>query len=354
MVSVLIAAHNEDNVMNQKLINLLNSIYPTHKLEILIGSDASTDHTNLIVQRFARHHKNIRFFLFEERQGKARIVEQLVNQSIGEIIIITDANVFLERNTIFDLVKHFKNNEIGLVDSHMINKGLNKNGISIQESIYISREVKIKNSEARIWGTMMGPFGGCFAMRKELFVPVPQNFTVDDFYWNMKVLEKGFQSINELQAIVYEDVSNLISEEFRRKVRISVGNFQNTIMFKHLLNGFFTSKNLKHKNPFGLALCFLSHKIFRWITPFLIILIVCVNILLIHSLFYEFTLKVFLGTIILTFIDILFRKIGIHIVTLRFVTHFYSMNLALFIGFLKFLKGVKTNVWQPTRRNQAT
>jgi hypothetical protein len=95
-----------------------------------------------------------------------------------------------------------------------------------RKKAYISREVLIKQHESILWGTMMGPFGGCFAIRSELYEPVPKNFLVDDFYINMKVLEKGYQCINNLNALVFEDISNNLSDEFKRKVRISTGNFQ--------------------------------------------------------------------------------------------------------------------------------
>ena len=71
------------------------------------------------------------------------------------------------------------------------------------------------------YGTMMGPSGGCFAIRNKFYKPVPSNFLVDDFYINMKILEQGYKTINNTEAIVYEDVSNNLNDEFKRKVRIS-------------------------------------------------------------------------------------------------------------------------------------
>src|SRR5690606_16045091 len=89
--------------------------------------------------------------------------------------------------------------------------------------------------EGLIWGTMMGAFGGLYSIRKSFFAPVPRNFLVDDFYITMHALAKGKLAINELSAVSYEDASNKISEEFRRKVRISAGNFQNLSVYKKLL-----------------------------------------------------------------------------------------------------------------------
>lgn len=345
-VSILMAAYNEESVLEEKINSILESDYPHENIQILVGSDNSTDRTNEIMVDFEKKYPNIiKFFHYTERQGKGNIINKLYNESIGEILILTDANVIFDVKTIKELVKCFENDKIGLADTNMINKGMKKAGISYQEKAYISREVLIKNREGKIWGTMMGPFGGCFAVRKELYESVPVNFLVDDFYINMKIYEKGYLAVNNLNAKVYEDVSNDLSIEFRRKIRIATGNFQNLETFARLI--FSPIK--------GLGFSFLSHKVLRWISPFLLIdsllalsmLGFSHNILLFEVLFY---LQLF--SMLIPFIDICLRKLKIHIVLLRFITHFYAMNLALFIGFFKYLKGVKSNVWEPTKRNQ--
>ena len=204
----------------------------------------------------------------------------------------------------------------------------------------MSREMVIKYNEGRLWGTMMGAYGACMAMRRENFVQIPDHFAVEDFYLSLKILEKGQKGVVNLDAICYEDVPNQLSEEFRRKVRISSGNFQNLKAFRSLL----FKMNV-------LGFCFISHKVIRWMGPFLLLITLITNIFLLSSgLFYDLTLTLQLFLLILPITDFFLQKIHIHIITLRFVTHFYSMNLALLIGFLKYLKGVKTNVWEPTVR----
>ena len=122
-----------------------------------------------------------------------------------------------------------------------------------------------------------------------------------------------------------------------------MGNFINLFHFKKLL--------LK---PFSrLGFIFLSHKVIRWFGPILLILVLTSNFILISdNIFYKMTFFVQLILLILPFIDFLLRKIGIHILILRFVTHFYSMNLALFIGMIDYLTVNKKGVWEPTKRKQ--
>ena len=342
-ISIIISAFNEEKVIETKIKSIYQTSYPIEKIEILIGSDCSSDNTNNIINELKNEYKQISFFEYSVRRGKANVVNDLVEQAKGEILILTDANVFFENETIFELVKHFKNDEIGLVDTNMQKSNMKVEGISIQETKYINWEVKIKNKEGLIWGSMMGPFGGCFAIKKALYAPVPSTFLVDDFFINMKVFEKNKKAINELNAIVFEDVSNDLKEEIRRKKRIATGNFQNLIHFKKLL---FSA------TP-GISFCFISHKVIRWLVPFLIIIAFISNIFL-ASEFYYFKILLLLQVIIfsLPLFDFLLKKLTIHITILRFSTHFISMNIALMLGFFKFIIGVKSGIWQPTKRNQ--
>ncbi len=342
-ISVLISAFNEEYVIESKIESLLKSDYPPERMEILVGSDASTDATNQILKQLDEAHPMIQVRLFEERTGKPGVVNQLAESARGEILVITDANVIVDTNTLSEIVRRFKPERVGLVDTRMINTMLKKDGISHQEKFYISREVKIKQHESLLWGSMMGPFGGCYAVRKSLYTPVPDYFLVDDFYINMSVLKQGYQCISNIDARVYEDGSNNLGEEFRRKKRISAGNYQNLSEFGSLLFS---------RNP-GVAFSFFSHKVLRWMVPFLVLITLSTSIYLsLQSPIYLLITLLQIAVIAIPLIDYLLRKINIHSIPLRFISHFVLMNLALLAGFFKYLGGIKNNVWQPTKRNQ--
>ncbi len=343
-ISLLIAAYNEQDVIEEKIRSIFSTTYPASKFEVLVGSDASIDDTNKILEDLSSKYYNLKVYPFNQRRGKGNVVNELYEKARGSILVFTDANVMLDESTLFELVKYFKDGRIGLVDSQMKNTNMHPNGISYQEKAYIAREVQIKHFESILWGTMMGPFGGCFAVRKEFYEPVPKNFLVDDFYINMKVLEKGYKCINNLKAQVYEDVSNNLSIEFKRKIRISTGNFQNLRRFSNLL---------WHKTK-GLSFCFISHKALRWTGPFFLLVAFITNsILAVYSSFYFYIFIFHCFLFVLPLLDLLLKKVGVNNGILRFVTHFYSMNLALFAGFIKSLNKIESNVWKPTQRNQA-
>lgn len=347
---IVMAVYNEERVIDEKLKSIYETAYPQHRIQLLIGSDNSTDRTNEIIQTFAKQYGNIHFHNFEGRNGKIRIINRLyqlhakaIQQNEETILILTDANVIFTPDLLYELTKHFKNKKIGLVGANVLNIGVKDSGISFQEKWYIQRENVIKYWEGVLWGSMMGAFGACYAMRGNLFKKVPENFIVDDFYLTMRVLEGGHQAIKELQAVCYEDVSDDIFEEFRRKKRISAGNFQNLKTFAHLL--------LPSKG--GIAFAFFSHKVLRWKGPFLMITAFVTSLILCLSQNYLYCLLLFvqIAGLGIPFLDFLLKKVGIHLKLFRFITYFHLMNIALLLGFFNFIKGIKSNVWKPTKRN---
>jgi cellulose synthase/poly-beta-1,6-N-acetylglucosamine synthase-like glycosyltransferase len=340
-VSIIMSVHNEESVISEKLRSIFHTTYPEEKIELLVGSDASTDQTDEKLRVYSNEHEALRFFPFRERRGKPAVINDLRDEAMGEILVFTDAQVMFSRETIFELVKHFRNPEIGLVGASIQNARVDRSGISIQEWSFMSREIKLKYYEGKIWGTMIGAYGACFAIRNEYFCRIPPGYSVDDFYITMKVLEGKKSCILDLNAVCTENVPNRLSEEFRRKIRISSGNFQNLRTFFKLI----------WPPGTGLSFSFLSHKVLRWIGPFFLLLAMASSIILsAGSRLYLVLVLIQAALLLSPILDFLLRKIGIHIVFLRFITHFYSMNLALLAGFFKFIKGTETNVWKPTKR----
>lgn len=342
-IDVLLAVYNEEAVIEKKLQSIFETNYPLTHLHVYIGSDASTDKTDAIILSYQERYPCIHFTRFE-RSGKSQIINELSRKSNSPVIVCTDANVYFETDTLYHLVKHYREPTIGMVGGNILNPDFKKTGISFQEKKYLERENRIKYLEGVSMGAMIGAFGGCFSLRRNLFVEVPPNWLVDDFYIGMQVLRQGKKTINELCAICTEDVSNKIMEEFRRKVRISAGNFQNLFAFLDLM--------LPRKGG-GIAFCFISHKVLRWITPFLLLLIFVLNVFLYkYGYIYKLALYGQIALLLSMIVDRLIRYIGINLKLLRFITHFYSMNVALFAGFIKYMMGIKTSLWKPTERNQ--
>lgn len=341
-VSVVMAVYNEESVIKEKIDSFLKLDYPRNRIELIIGSDGSDDLTEGIIEKYQLEYPNIQLHKFTGRTGKSGILNQIIKNASGSILIFTDANIYFDRQLVKNLVLNFKSEFIGLVGANIINTNLQRDGIAYQEKAYIQRENMIKYYEGVIWGNMMGAFGACYAMRKELFKPLPPNHLMEDFYITMHVIKAGFKSVLDLQAIAYEDVSTQISEEFKRKVRISAGNFQNLSIFYSLLWPVY--------KPNGFS--FLSHKVIRWLGPILL----CISfftaaILSFQSLWFAFIFWFILMVSLSPLIDWIITRLNMYNFAIRLCTYFLIMNLALLVGFMRYLKGIKSSAWQPTVRN---
>ncbi|MEO1514734.1 MAG: glycosyltransferase [Bacteroidota bacterium] len=350
-VSVIMAVYNEEKVIREKMDSLLALDYPTDRLHIYVGSDCSTDQTNEILAEYDTRFSQVHIYPFHQRRGKPGQVNEIAADistshppSADHLYLMTDASVILPPDCLRTMVRHFKNPDIVLVDANMLAKGLQAKGISRSEDQYVNREVRLKQWESLWSGQMIGPFGGCYVIRSDYFTPVPPNYLVDDFFICMKALEKGGKAINDLEARCYEGISHSISEEFRRKARISAGNFQNLRSFRHLANPFHSF----------LGFAFFSHKVLRWLGPFFIIFafVSCLLLAVTGNKPYLYLLYLQgIALFVVPSLDWLSRKLNVNLLWLRSITYFLAMNAALLKGFFKYSKGIKTNVWQPTQRN---
>ena len=351
VVSLIMSLYNEEPVIEDKLRSVFASDYPSEKLQVYVGSDCSMDRTNEIVQKYTNAYPNLHFFPFTRRRGKPGVINELSREAftrhprgMDHVLLITDANVILTPETLRNLTRNFKDEKVVIVDAHMRHTGMQDSGISKAENQYISSEVMLKHREGQVWGKMIGPFGGCYAIRSTHFTEVPATFLVDDFYIAMKAFEKGGDALNDLEAVCYEGVSHEIQEEYRRKSRISAGNFQNLFTFRHLWWPPFKTLNF----------AFFSHKILRWLGPFFLIMswLTAAALALMGSPFYQLAFIFFtVGTLGFPLLDLLLQRLKINWLPVRGIRYFVLMNLALLEGFFKFIRGVKSNIWEPPKRS---
>lgn len=341
-VGILIAAHNEEEVLEQKLDSILSSQYDLTKVHIYLGLDDCSDRSLEIVESFKFKYPDSISFIESKRVGKPQMLNLLMEsfQPQTDLCVFTDANVFFKSETLYELLKYFKTAEIGLVDSKY---SLAEELISQQhENTYLSYEQKLKYEEGLAWGTMQGPFGGCFAIRTKLFQTIPENYLVDDFFIGMTVMKSGFLSILNPKALVIEEVHTTWEEEFSRKKRIATGNFQNLKHFSSIFKKPFTS----------LSVSWFFHKVLRWVLPLLFIgavMLSFVEIFYLDGCFLPLLITLSLLIAVVTTYYIL-QRLNLRLRTIERLSYFIYINLALVQGFLLYQKGVKSNVWKPTQR----
>lgn len=343
VIEMIFAAHNEEAVLEKKIRSVLNSNYPPEKLRISVGSDCSTDQTNEILQKLAREFpQRLKVHIFTDRQGKANTLNQLRKLATAPLLLLTDANIMFPPNAVRELSLAMSDQSIGACGGVIEYQAVENKGIARQENDYLNLENRLKLAESRLLNLCMGLEGGCYLIRKELFCPIPARFFMEDFFITMHVLAAGKKIALNQQARVSEDISVSPKEEFKRKVRISIGNFQNLIFYGTLL--------VKRFWPVGFS--FLFHKILRWLTPFFMILMLAC---LIGLSYFE------AAYLFLTFAYVFFLALGLMgmLITakrgglLNYPGHFIYMNMALLMGFIQYIKGVESNAWQPTARNQS-
>lgn len=328
-VSILISAYNEEAVIERKIQNILEIDYPKDKLEVLIGDDGSADRTAEIVARYA--DQGITLVKAPKNAGKAAMLNRLNGIAKNDILVLCDANTMFFPNVVRKLVQPFQDKKIGCACGHLILSDKSGSVLGRGESSYWDLESEIKKFEG-VLDRLIGGNGALYAIRRELYTELPVKKSVmDDFFIATKVLQKGYFCTFVNSAIGTEQTSKESSGEFRRKVRIGRANFNFLHSYLPLLNPF---------RPLT-AYLFFSHKILRWFSPHILILLYVANALLLTSgLIYQISF----GAITLALLVALFK-----IVPSGY--YFLSMNYAMLKGFFLAFTREKSGGWAREARS---
>ncbi len=331
-VSVIIAAYNEEAVIEKKIRNALALNYPKDKIEILIGSDGSTDKTDTICMQYA---DQIRFHRVEPRQGKSNVLNTLVPLAKNEILLFTDANTVLQEESLKKLTVHFADRSIGGVCGRLILESRTQ-GVEAYEKAYWKYESDIKNLESRLYSTV-GANGGIYAIRKELFRTIPKDTIIDDFWISLGILKQGKKIYFEKEAIAKETISETIIDEFWRKVRIGSGNLQ-TLLLVPVIDC---------PNRAFIHFAYYSHKVIRWMTPLLLI-ILYISILALSS--EPIFVNMFYLSNLLIFVSSLAVILNIKNRSMNLIGYFSLFNFALLWGYIRFIMGKQSVIWKKAAR----
>jgi poly-beta-1,6-N-acetyl-D-glucosamine synthase len=329
-ISIVISLFNEETRVEDKIRNLRALDYPADRVQILLGSDGSTDRTN---ENLRRHEQSgtVSVVYQHNRAGKPAMLNTLVPQATGDLLVFTDARQRLAPNAIRELVKHFQDPKIGSVSAELYFEDANGKSAG-GLGLYWKYEVFIRRSESRL-SSMLGATGALYAIRRELFTPVPPGLVLDDVYIPMKAVEKGYRAILEPTARVYDQVSSSARAEFARKTRTLAGNYQ---LFRHLRWAL---------NPFNGAVAwqFFSHKVLRLFVPYCLLAVLAANLFLLKSRFYQMTLALQVAFYLLAGAGAVSRRPF----RLFDVPHMFCvMNCAAVVGLYRFVTNTQDVVWQ--------
>ena len=253
MVTLIIAAYNEEKVIKSKLENSLELDYPRERLEIIVASDGSTDRTNKIVNSFAE--KGIKLCAYE-RMGKTGIQNETVKKACGEILVFSDANAFYRRDAIRKLIRNFGDDQVGCVSGQLVYALKDHCVAGDSECSYWSYEKYLKSKESALC-SLIGANGSIYAIRRNDYVHINEAL-ISDLVEPLEIVKRGKRVIYEPEAISEEEPSLSYEQEFRRKVRILTRSIRGLLHMRSLLNPF-------RYGIFSVQL--LVHKAFRYLIP---------------------------------------------------------------------------------------
>jgi cellulose synthase/poly-beta-1,6-N-acetylglucosamine synthase-like glycosyltransferase len=328
-VSVVVAAYNEERLIADKIKNCLEFEYPADRIEILIGSDCSTDATDSIVMSLG--DPRVRLIRYEPQAGKTVVQNRLLLETKGDVVLCTDVDSLLTPPSLRLMLEHFRDSKVAVVNPRYART--NKDG-SAAESFYDRWETKVKEMEGRL-GAMVGCNAYANMLRREVAAPIPDDTNLDDFVLGIRPFRSGYDVVTEPRALV---ITQAESErlEFKRKARINRGNLQVLMRFADLLQPKYGIK----------AWTYFSHKVIRMAIPFLLLSMLIASAVESSRPLFAFLLG--LQLLMLVSVPLLVIARG-RWRRLLVPQYYYFINIALLVGCWQFIT-TREAYWSKTPR----
>jgi cellulose synthase/poly-beta-1,6-N-acetylglucosamine synthase-like glycosyltransferase len=333
-VSVVVVVHNEAARISDRLENLLALDYPRERLEILLGSDGSTDATVERAQACAA--AGIRVVALEPRRGKAAVLNHLVPRARGEIVVLADARQTFDSEAVRELVAPFGDPRVGAVSGVLILRR-DEGGSAVGEGVgfYRRYETSIRRSESLVDSTV-GATGAIYAIRRSLFEPIPDDTILDDVLIPMRIVRHGYRTILAPGARAYDRPAASAREEWIRKVRTIAGNFQLLARERWLLDP------LRNR----LWLQTVSHKGLRLLGPLLLAAALAANLLMADRPFYRWVLLAHLAFYTSAALGGTLPRAASRIPGLTLPYLVCLLNWATVVAFFRFVTGRQRVTWK--------
>jgi cellulose synthase/poly-beta-1,6-N-acetylglucosamine synthase-like glycosyltransferase len=329
LVSLVVAAYNEELVLPAKIKNCRELDYPSGKLELVFISDGSVDRTNQILSDV--EDQNVRALLLTERNGKASAINRGVALAQSDILIFSDAATLFAAEAIRKLVRHFSDPSVGVVCGALKFQATEESRQT--EGVYWKYESMLRLMEGRLGATLTAS-GAIYAARRSCFLELAKDTILEDLMIPMHARKGGFRVVYDPEAVAIDFAASSVAGEFTRRVRLAVGSFRALGDLARIrLRGF-------------ALLAFISHKLLRWIVPFLLIGMLVGNCLLLGLPFYRVVLVTQAIFYLWAGMGYLFEQQASKV---RFGLLGYfllAMNLAFLVGFWRFLFSQRDATWQ--------
>jgi cellulose synthase/poly-beta-1,6-N-acetylglucosamine synthase-like glycosyltransferase len=338
-VTILVAAYNEKDYVHEKVLNTTLLNYRSSKLQQIWVTDGSDDGTPELLSKYS----NIKVLHEDERKGKIAAINRAMKYVKTPLVIFSDANTLLGKNSILKIVELFKNANTGCVSGEKRIAVEQKDAAAgAGEGLYWQYESTLKKWDAEL-NSVVGAAGELFAIRTELFEEVEPDTILDDFIISLRIAMKGYSIQYNPEAYATETSSANVKEELKRKIRIAAGGIQSIVRLLPLLNIF----------KYGLlSFQYISHRVLRWtLAPLSLPILLILNIMLLqdHSIYQILVI----GQIIFYCSSIMGwilerKKLKVKILFVPY--YFFIMNYAVFLGIIRFLKNQQSVNWERAKR----
>jgi cellulose synthase/poly-beta-1,6-N-acetylglucosamine synthase-like glycosyltransferase len=328
-MTVVVAALDEEAVIEEKIVDLRKQRYPADKLQLVVVADGSTDRTAQIARSLG-----VECLWQRERRGKTSAINRAMEVAEGEVTCLTDANCALAPGALVAIAAHFSDREVGIVSGAKTVSG--HGGRATGESLYWRFEDMVKTAESNL-GVTMGAPGELLGIRTSLFRPMPEDVINDDFFLTCDVLDQGHAARYEGEALTSETTPATVREEFDRRTRIAAGTWQSCIAFARLGS----------PQRGWLAVSFISHRVLRnLVVPVMLPLIWALSRSMRHSLP--------LGRLLSRAQQIAYGAAAVGLVTdataLAPFSEFLLLNAAQLRGGFRWITGRQSSAWdKPVR-----
>jgi cellulose synthase/poly-beta-1,6-N-acetylglucosamine synthase-like glycosyltransferase len=337
-VAIVISAFNEERHIGSRIENLLQLDYPPDLLRVYVGSDGSSDSTETVIRSCRDPRVVCR--AFQRNRGKASVLNDLVAEVTEPVVVFSDANTAFDPDALLALVASFQDPRVGCVSGELRLSGSAGAGDN-PDSAYWRFEQVLKFCEARIGG-LLGANGAIYAIRRHLWQPLPSDTICDDFTIAMSVAAAGHRMVYRPDAVAREMTPAWLGEEYRRRVRIGIGNFQ--ALVRHPEYVFGTSGIV--------AFTYLSHKVLRWTAPHLLLIVLAASAVLAWSstFWLAFTVAQLAAYGLAGSAFMASGRVGVLPGPLRVPAFLFALNWAFLVASVRFAAGRYRGGWQRSER----
>lgn len=345
-VTLFVAAYNEKDYVDAKVKNSFEMIYPKEKVHQVWVTDGSDDGTPDILREYK--DQGIEVYHEDARGGKIGAMNRGMQFIKTPIVIFSDGNTMLGKESVQRIVDMFKDPKVGCVSGEKRIFSKDSDAAVGSEGIYWKYESKLKKWDAELY-SVVGAAGELFAVRTELFQEVEKDTLLDDFIISLRIAMKGYTIQYDPEAYAIESASADVKEELKRKIRIAAGGIQSIVRLSPLLNPF----------KYGtLSFQYISHRVLRWtLAPVALPLIFIANLILamhygfdnysnIYTLLFYAQVVFYAASLLGWYFEN--RKIKIKLLFIPY--YFFVMNYAVFLGFRRYLKGQQSVNWERAKR----